>query len=235
MVHFTRRNHSTLGSRLFIYQSTRVTEQLHILHKFDFLKGPEPDLVVSSKGRLYKAVNPGVSCDLFLTSLCVFERKLGIMAFFKTEILQKWQLLLGADEMESIVPLFYRGMRFGRSYSQMLRAEIREIESKKRRTKTFVHGTIGGLVIAYSAIQQSNSFRAKDGFGYSTGYQGLYLTPLQQQTFALYPNIDIIQQVDQNYPTVGEIRDKDNAIALTRFSSNSSGSYADILTSASSN
>lgn len=232
MVHFTRRDHPTLGPRLFIYQPTRVTEQLHVLHDFDILEGSEPDLVFSPKGRSYKAVSPGVSCDLFLTSLCIFERGPGMMASFKTAILQKWQLLSRADEMESVVPLFYRGMTFGRSYSQMLREEIREIESN-RRNRTSVHGTLERSSITPSNIQKSSSFPAKSGSGYSAGYRELYLTPLQQQASEIYPEIDISQQVEQLYPIVCEIRDEDTAFTLTRFSSNSSGLYAEILTSAS--
>jgi len=53
-----------------------------------------------------------------------------VVASFKAVILQKWQFLSGADEVESLLPFFYRGASLGRSYSQMLRAESRDIESK---------------------------------------------------------------------------------------------------------
>jgi len=78
VVRFTRRDHPTLGPRLFIYQPRKATDQLHVLHDSDFLEGSESDIILSSKHQPYKAVSPGVSYDLLLTSLCLFEHEPGV-------------------------------------------------------------------------------------------------------------------------------------------------------------
>ncbi|KAL2037669.1 hypothetical protein N7G274_009614 [Stereocaulon virgatum] len=226
VVRFTRRDHPTLGPRLFIYQPTRATEQLHVLHDFDFLAVPEPDSISSTKGHSYKAISPGVSCDLFVTSLCVFEHEPGVMASFKARILQKWQLLSGADELESIVPLFCRGTSFGHSYSHEIRTQISEIEARHsedaRRSRTSMQGTLG---------QQSSLVSAKDASGHSMGYRGLYLLPLQWRASAFCPEIGLFPQGEQLCPTVCGIQNEDTVLAISHFSSNSTGSYAEILTS----
>ena len=71
VVRFTRRDYPELGPRLFIYQPRKATEQLHVLYNSDFLGGS--DIILSSKYRPYKAVSPGVSYNLFLTSVCLFK------------------------------------------------------------------------------------------------------------------------------------------------------------------
>jgi len=236
VVRWTRRDHPIRGPRLFVFQPLEATEQLHVLHDFDFLKGPAPDAISPSNGRPYEAVSPGVTCDLFLTSLCIFECKPGLVASFKAAILQKWQLLAGADGMESIMPLFYRGASFGHSYSKMLRAEIKEVESNcsedTMRTKTSTQKTHEGSTLTPSDAHQPYQFSGKDASEYSTGYQGLYFTPLQRRAAPLGPLTDSILHLEQSFPAVFDIRDEDTAITLTRFSSNSKGSNADILTSA---
>ncbi len=235
VVRFTRRDHPTLGPRLFVFQPSKATEQLHILHDSDFLQGSVPDTGVSSKGRSYEDISPGVSCDLFLTSLCMFECEPGVVATYKAAILQKWQLLSGADEMETIMPLFYRGASFGPSYSHMLRMEIKEIELKyserTTRVELSVQKTFGGSIVGPSHVRQPRQFLKKDAFDYSTGYRGLYFTPLQRREAPLRPITESILHLEQSFPTVSDIRGEDNTIPLTRFSSNSKGSHADVLTS----
>lgn len=158
------------------------------------------------------------------------------MASLKAAILQKWQLLSEADKMESIMPLFYRGANFGHSYSQMLRAEIKEVESNcledTMRIKFSIQKTHGRSTLTPSDVHQPYQFSGKDVSEYSTGYQGLYFTPLQRRAAPLGPLSDLTLHLEQSFPAVYDIRNKDTAITLTRFSSNSKGSNADILTSA---
>ena len=235
VVHFTRRNHPIRGPRLFIFQPSEAIEQLHVLYDSDFLQVPVPDTSISSKGRTYDAISPGVSCDLFLTSLCIFEYEPGVVTTFKAAILQKWKLLSGADEMETIMPLFYRGAGFSRSYCQMLCAEFKEIESDcledTMRTEVTVQKTHRRSTLAPSDVHQPGQFLKKDASDYSTGYRGLYFTPLQRRAAPLRPFTDSILHLEQSFPAVYHIRGEDTT-TLTRFSSNSKGSHADVLTSA---
>lgn len=169
VVRFTRRDHLTLGPRLFIYQPRKATDQLHVLHDSDFLEGSESDIILFSKYQPYKAVSPRASCDLFLTSVCLFEHEPGVVTSFKAVILQKWQSLSGADEMESIMPLFYRAATIDRSYRKRLHAEIAQIDlntsADASRTKAFSEG-VGGRPPStptaihrsgYSCIQQASA------------------------------------------------------------------------------
>lgn len=156
VVRFTR------GPWLFVFQSSEATEQLHILHDSDFLQGPVPDTNVSSKGRSYEAISSGVFYDLFLTSLSMFECESGMVAIYKAAILQKWQLLSGADEMETIMPLLYRGASFGPSYSHMLRVKIKEIElnysKRMTRIELSVQKTLERSIVAPSYVRQPHQF-----------------------------------------------------------------------------
>ena len=62
------------------------------------------------------------------------------MATFKTLIMQKWQILLRAGKIESVVHLLYCLRSIGCSYNQMLCAEVRDDTSNMRRLRIYVHG-----------------------------------------------------------------------------------------------
>lgn len=67
--------------------------------------------------------------------------------------------------MESIMPLFYRGASFGHSYSKMLRAEIKEVESNcsedTMRTKISIQKTHEGSTLTPSDAHQPYQFSEK--------------------------------------------------------------------------
>ena len=194
-----------------------------------------PDAIVSSKGRSYEAICPGVSCDLFLTSLCVFEREPGMITSLKAAILLKWRLLSGADDLKSIMPLFYRGARFGRNYSQVLRTEIQKAELRYSKNavgiKTSNQKTRGNSTLAASNGHQPCRILGKHAYDCPTGHRGFSFTPLQWRVAPLRSLTDSTLHPEQSFPAVYGIRDEDTTTPLTRFSSNSKGSHAEILTS----
>ena len=113
------------GPRLHINQPIPVTKYLHILCDFDFLLGTAPESAPSDTMNP-QTVSPGVSSDLFLTSLCLFERETGFTASVKAALLRKWQRLSGATKPLSIIPCLYRIGAFSPDYKKHLQAEIED-------------------------------------------------------------------------------------------------------------
>ena len=100
-----------------------MTEDLHILCDFDFLQGLAPE---NEPGGTLKAltVSPGVSSDLFLTSLCLFEREQDFTASVKAALVKKWQRVSGATRPLDIISRLYRSETFSSHYKSKLEAEI---------------------------------------------------------------------------------------------------------------
>ena len=105
-------------------------EDLHILCDFDFLQGTTPEPVKASNAASSTTFSPGVSFDLFLTSLCLFEYEQGFTASVKAAIMRKWQLLSGSPEPLSIIAFLYRTEAIRSTYKGKLRAEIQEMNLK---------------------------------------------------------------------------------------------------------
>jgi hypothetical protein len=114
MVRYTRRYHPRDGHRIFIYQPLRLTEDLFILHDADFLH-PEEDMT---------AVNPGVTCDLFLTSAVIYETSPHSASSLKAALLRKWRVVSNAPCVEDLLPLLYRFCNFDAQFAQRLRIEF---------------------------------------------------------------------------------------------------------------
>ncbi|KAL9126119.1 MAG: hypothetical protein Q9217_004780 [Psora testacea] len=230
---FTRCDHPKLGPRLFIYQPRKVTEQLHVLHDSDFLGGS--DMILSSKHRPYKAVSPGVSCDLFLTSLCLFEHEPNTVASFKAMIMQKWQSLSGADEMESIMPLFYRAATMGHSYWNRLHTELAQFDlpgsANTRKTIARTGRAQEEPFPMSAAVHRSGYLPMQLASAHFQGYWSLYFAPLQWQRPDTSHGMKPVQPAEYSYPIVHDIRDDGTPFAPTPFSSNSTGLYAKIVTS----
>lgn len=107
---------------------------MHILRDFDFLQRTALEASTSSNTANPVTVSPGVSFDLFLTSLCLFEREPGFTANLKSTILQKWQLLSRTPNLLSIIPFFYRVDAISPAYMSKLHAEIVEMNLKASDT-----------------------------------------------------------------------------------------------------
>ena len=118
------------GLRLHIYQPVRATEDLYILCDFDFVQGTTSESVTSPDTATPTPFSPGVSCDLFLTSLCLFEYEQGFTASVKAAIIQKWQLLSRSPDPLSIIAFLYRTEALSSTYKSKLRAEIQGMNIK---------------------------------------------------------------------------------------------------------
>ena len=90
---FTECSDSEYGPRLHIYQPIRANEDLQILSDFDFLQGTALESSSTSDTAIPLSISPDVCCDLFLTSMCLFEREPSFTAHIKANVLKKWQLL----------------------------------------------------------------------------------------------------------------------------------------------
>ena len=231
-VRFTRRDHPELGPRLFIYQPRKATEHLHILYDSDFLEGSE--MILSLKHQPYKSVSPGVSCDLFLTSVCLFEHEPNTVISFKAMIMQKWQSLSGADELKSILPLFYRAAAMNHSYSKKLLAEISQSSLtdyvNMREINVCSEEVREDHLLKSTSTQRSEYTPIQQASAHYKGYQRLYFAPLQWQPSGSPHGVKQGQPAKFSYLIVHDIRDDDTPFASTPFSSNSTGSYADLST-----
>ena len=105
-------------------------EDLYILCDFDFLQGTTSEPVTFSNTAMSTPFSPGVSFDLFLTSLCLFEYEPGFTASVKAGIIRKWQLLSRSPESLSIIAFLYRTEAISSAYKSNLRAEIQEMNIK---------------------------------------------------------------------------------------------------------
>ncbi|OAL68878.1 hypothetical protein A7D00_7133 [Trichophyton violaceum] len=101
-VRHCRRYHPSDGHRLFAYQPLRLTEDLYILHDADFI---HPDSSPT-------AINPGVTCDLLLTSVVYYDSYPDSTKRLISALLRKWKTISKADSVLSIMPLFYRYLDF---------------------------------------------------------------------------------------------------------------------------
>lgn len=100
---FTELTDPENGPRLHIYQPVLANEYLHILHNGDFFQGKKSRIPIISDSAILRTFSPGVSCDLFLTSLCLFEREPRFTATVKAAILRKWQLLRRVSKQLNII------------------------------------------------------------------------------------------------------------------------------------
>ena len=144
------------GPRLYIKQPINVpaTSDLHILCDFDFLLDTAPKKRLSDTTTPF-TVRPGVSSDLFLTSLCLFEREPGFTASAKAALLRKWQRLSGASKPLDLIPCLYRTEAFSSNYRSNLQAEIAnvmdlEVSDTVSTTGVLIQETIGNLAFRYT-------------------------------------------------------------------------------------
>lgn len=107
-----------------------MEEGLYILYDFDFLHGTTFEPVPFSDTAGSTTFSPGVSFDLFLTSLCLFECEQGFTSSVKAAIIRKWQLLSGSPEPLGIIAFLYRAEAISTAYTGRLQAEIQEMDLK---------------------------------------------------------------------------------------------------------
>ncbi|KAF2744333.1 hypothetical protein M011DRAFT_460900 [Sporormia fimetaria CBS 119925] len=122
-VRYTRRYHPRDGHRIFIYQPLKLKEDLFVLDDADFLH-PKDDLI---------AVNPGVTCDLFLTSVPVYEVAPNTASGLKATLLNKWRAISKEPCVEDVIPLLYRFRDFDAQFAQRLRIEFTRVASASPR------------------------------------------------------------------------------------------------------
>lgn len=104
---FTELTDPENAPRLHIYQPVLANEGLHILYDCNFLQGTISRTPITSDSTILRTFSPSISCDLFLTSLCLFEREPGFTATVKASIFRKWQLLSRVSKQLNIIPFLY--------------------------------------------------------------------------------------------------------------------------------
>ena len=120
---FTQREHPLYGPRLFVYQPFKTAGKLCVLTDADFLEVRSSEKLSISTCLALRDIGPGVSYDLLLTSICLFEQKPGSVASLKAAF-KKWQAVSGATNILQIIPLFYRASIFTACYRQKLHVEF---------------------------------------------------------------------------------------------------------------
>ncbi|RAQ98581.1 haloacid dehalogenase domain-containing protein hydrolase [Stemphylium lycopersici] len=117
-VRFTHRHHPQDGDRIFIYQPLKLSPDLSILEDADFLHPEDKAL----------AVNPGVTLDLFLTSVPVYEDASSMASNLKAALIRKWRWISKASCVEDMIQLFYRYPSFSAQFSRQLRIEFSHLD-----------------------------------------------------------------------------------------------------------
>ena len=109
------RYYPNLGPVLYAYQPKSLLKDLYILEDADFLL-PESGMEGSSHP------NPGVTCDLLLTSVAVFAEC--VLDVFKSAMISKWSKLAGSKGTGNFVELLYSSKTFTPKYRQKFESEI---------------------------------------------------------------------------------------------------------------
>lgn len=220
------------GPRLHIYQPIRATEDLHILCDFDFLQKTALGSPESSNTATTKTVSPGVSCDLFLTSLCLFEHEPGFTTTLKAMIIRKWQLLSRAPEPRSIVPFFYRVHAISSAYKSKLQAEMvkmnLEASDAVGATGMIAHQSTD-ISLAQGSSYMSSPVGARRAAENTKGYRDMILGPLCPQKCTTSAKDNLRWPASPSYAKANMIRGDPTELRRTAFSSNSNGRYADIM------
>ena len=221
------------GPQLHIYQPIRVTKDLHILRDFDFLQLSAAGNPASSENLIHNTTfGPGVSCDLFLTSLCLFERELGFMADIKAALLRKWQLLSRASQPLGIMPFFYCVDTIGSVSKSKLRNEIMEIHlrapSAVSTMNIVIQGHTDGYLTQFSSYV-SSSTPVEPATPSTKRNMDLILIPSHPQDRSTPPNHEFYEFARSSYAKASKIRPENTDLSYTAFSSNSNGRYADIM------
>ncbi|KAG5292562.1 hypothetical protein I7I48_04688 [Histoplasma ohiense] len=116
--------YQNLGPVLYVYQPERVSEELYILEDADFLI-PE----TATHGLHHP--NPGVTCELLLTSVPLFDTARSILDIFKSLIIRKWLKLAGTKGPEDMIGFFYSSGTFSSEYRQKLEKDIVRLSALK--------------------------------------------------------------------------------------------------------
>ena len=220
------------GPQLHIHQPIRVTKDLHILRDFDFLQISAAGTPASSEPSTHTTFGPGVSCDLFLTSLCLFERELGFMADIKAALLRKWQLLSTASQSLGILPLFYRADAISPVYMSKLHNEIMEMNLRASNAVSTMSIWIEGHTndsLTQVPSYVSPSSPATTATLNIKRYTDLMLIPLHPQDYSAQPEDEFSESARPFYAKASKIRTKEANLSYSPFSSNSNGLHADIM------
>lgn len=215
---FTRFSDPERGLRLHIYQPIRATEDLHILRDFDFLQVKALKSWKASNTATPVTASPGVFCDLFLTSSCLFEREPGFTASLKAAILRKWQLLSKATNLLGIIPFFYRIDATSSAYRSMLQAEILEMDLDALDATQFPPYTPSAVCIGQVAES-------------TKGYQDLILSPLYPHHYKTTAEPHLSWLANPSYVKPDIVLEDPIELSRTAFTSNFKGRYADIMRS----
>jgi hypothetical protein len=109
-------------SLVHIYQPFKLSPNLSVLKDADFLH-PEDQAL---------AVNPGVTLDLFLTSVPVYENASSIASDLKMALMRKWRRISKASCADDMIQLFYRHSNFSAPFSRQLRFEYSHVDDASR-------------------------------------------------------------------------------------------------------
>ncbi|EZF78364.1 hypothetical protein H105_00617 [Trichophyton soudanense CBS 452.61] len=199
-VRHCRRYHPSDGHRIFAYQPLRLTEDLYILHDADFI---HPDSSPT-------AINPGVTCDLLLTSVVYYDSYPDSTKRLISALLRKWKTISKADSVLSIMPLFYRYLDFDDIFSQRLRAKLSQ-------------------AVGLPLLRQCSPQKLSIGSSRDRGvYHDLSFLPLRQSFWMAYqPSLELTEYLDI-YEGPIEYRQGLRHHHSSPFTTNSEGSFGEI-------
>jgi hypothetical protein len=223
VVRFTQREHPLYGPRLFVYQPFKIADKLWVLQDTDFLEALPSEPFSASTGSALQDVCPGVSCDLLLTSTCLFEQSPGLITSLKAALLRKWQAISGSSSADQIIPFFYRASAFTACYRQKLHEEF-----------TYAFGQTENQLFPGNDTEKAlHGTEVKVGLGQAAkGYHMLHFAPLSIQTLRDNSEVSRLLPRMPHYHTVKYDTQEDlQTFHPTCFSSNSVGSYARIRVS----
>ncbi|KAJ5559812.1 hypothetical protein N7513_002211 [Penicillium frequentans] len=224
-----RSYHPRSGSRLFVFQPTRIADNLSILVDVDFLTGDDDP----------QAFGTGVTCDLFLSSCTLFEQSPGSVRPLKQALMRKWCDLADEPDVGCLIAQFHGHEGFDTGKLDSLRIDLTSPSSPTSSDATWSSSSspTSSLATSPTTSDSSNSqitFEAMD-CRRANGYVEVNFLPIQRKEIfksqqgesvdsTSLPHLQVLSKEDLEFRMVSE------KYYPSCFTSNSEGSFGEIRT-----
>ena len=217
------RDYPVTGRHHVIPMPLSTYHGLQILHDQDFYVGPTPssELISPEDDNSCKPIACGVSCDLLLSSLCLWETKKKMMSSIKKVLLEKWLALSDSSDIQAIMPILYRSHYFSSCFRTNLHEQIAKIAIDVGLPTTMPHSC------DWSSAQGSYSRVMAES---SQSLRSFVLVPLKPEQYGLSPEEPPTLTSVGDYPGVEDFRPSSIRHSRTEFSTNSTCHFIMIKT-----
>ena len=203
-----------------VFQPLRTPAGLHILYDQDFFEGPGPVLALADMSSSDKSVYCGVTCDLFLSSRCLFEAEKGIFSSLEKTLFEKWLLLSNSTKIQNAYPLMYRADRYTPYFKRVFQNKISRLIRSEGQMDRELEPLNATSVDHFAQARQNGS---------SAGFSSFVVVPQRFVDFTTFTQCLPATTRASPYPGMVALREEVQR-QNSAFSSNSTGLYATIQT-----